>query len=129
MGMRGGGSQATLKKRIETDGIDISHFKGQGWNKGLKFTGSKEKYSLEEVFVKNSPVTQKMLRGYIERHNMIPYQCSNCGCDGSWQGGKIALEIHHKDGNNTNNEISNLTYLCPNCHAFTDSYRGKNSRK
>ena len=33
MNMSGGGSQATLKKRIEKDGIDISHFKGQGWNK------------------------------------------------------------------------------------------------
>jgi hypothetical protein len=34
--------------------------------------------------------------------------------------------LHHKDGDNTNNEISNLSYLCPNCHAMTDNYRGKN---
>ena len=85
-----------------------------------------EKYTLNKVFVKNSPVTQKILRGYIIRHNIIPYQCKICGCDGNWQGGTISLELHHEDGDNSNNEISNLSYLCPNCHAMTDNYRGKN---
>ena len=85
-----------------------------------------EKYSLSQVFVKNSPVTQKVLRGYIVRHNVIPYVCKICGCNGNWQGGNISLELHHEDGDNTNNEIYNLSYLCPNCHAMTENYRGKN---
>jgi len=34
--------------------------------------------------------------------------------------------LHHEDGDNSNNEISNLCYLCPNCHALTDNYRGRN---
>ena len=85
-----------------------------------------EKYTLSEVFVKNSPVTQKVLRGYITRHSVIPYKCKICGCDGNWQNGQISLQLHHEDGDNSNNEISNLCYLCPNCHALTDNYRGKN---
>ena len=28
--------------------------------------------------------------------------------------------------NNYNNELTNLRYLCPNCHALTETYRGKN---
>lgn len=87
---------------------------------------SKEKYSIDEVFVKNSPVTQKVMRGYVERHNLIEYKCQKCGCDGTWQDGTIALEIDHIDGDNTNNELSNLRYLCPNCHALTVTYRGRN---
>lgn len=42
-------------------------------------------------------------------------------------GGILSLQLHHKDGDRTNNEIDNLTYLCPNCHAITDSYGGKNN--
>lgn len=126
---QGGGTQATLRKKIEEFGIDISHFTGQRWQDSpnqIDNHENREKYSLEEVFIKNSPVTQKVLRGYVERHNLIPYKCQNCGCDGHWQNGIITLEIDHIDGDNTNNEISNLRYLCPNCHALTDTYRGKN---
>ncbi len=126
-----GGNQETLKKKITEFGIDTSHFTGMLWNKGkTKETDNRiksaEKYSLEEIFIKDSPVTQKVLRGYVERHNIIEYKCQKCGCDGNWQDGIISLEIDHIDGNNTNNEISNLRYLCPNCHALTPTYRGKN---
>lgn len=127
----GGGNQATLKKKIEEFDIDISHFTGQLWSKGKTAAEDprilgKEKYTLEEVFVKDSPVSQKILRGYVERHNLLEYKCQNCGCDGHWQDGIIALEIDHINGDNTDNRIENLHYLCPNCHALTDTYRGKN---
>lgn len=78
------------------------------------------------MFIKNSPVTQRVMRGYVERHHLLKYECVNCGCDGHWQNGKIALEIDHIDGDNKNNELSNLRYLCPNCHALTETYRGRN---
>ena len=126
---QGGGTQATLKKKIAEFEIDISHFTGQLWrNAPNKQCDSKthEKYCLNEVFVKNSPVTQKVLRGYVERHQIIEYKCEKCGCNGQWQGGKISLEIDHIDGDNSNNLIENLRYLCPNCHALTETYRGRN---
>ena len=127
----GGGNQETLKKKIMEFEIDISHFTGQLWNKGkTKETdnriASREQYQLEEVFCLNSPVTQKVLRGYIERHNVIEYKCQLCGCDGHWLNTEIALEIDHINGNNKDNRIENLRYLCPNCHATTETYRGKN---
>ena len=126
---QGGGTQATLRKKIEEFQIDISHFTGQKWQDSPNQQDNKvarEKYTLEEVFCKDSPVTQKVLRGYVKRHQIIKYECSQCGCDGHWQNGIISLEIDHIDGDNKNNEVSNLRYLCPNCHALTDTYRGKN---
>ena len=39
-----------------------------------------------------------------------------------WMGKPIPLELHHKDGNHYNNDLSNLEILCPNCHAQTDNY-------
>lgn len=83
---------------------------------------------MEEIFIKDSPVTQRTMKEYVERHNLLEYKCVNCGCDGHWQGGEISLEIDHIDGDNSNNELSNLRYLCPNCHALTDTYCGRNKR-
>lgn len=61
------------------------------------------------------------LRNKLLQNNR-PYKCENCGCDGHWQNGMITLHVHHIDGNHQNNDISNLQFLCPNCHALTDSY-------
>ena len=77
-----------------------------------------EKYSLNQVFIKNSPVTQKVLRGYITRHNVIPYVCKICGCDGSWQNGYISLELHHEDGDNSNNDQYNLGIASQNGNEY-----------
>jgi hypothetical protein len=38
------------------------------------------------------------------------------------------LELHHKDGDRTNNILSNIELLCPNCHALTDNYRGSKKK-
>ena len=53
------------------------------------------------------------------------YCCNKCGIS-NWQGVKIPLELEHKDGNNQNNERTNLEGLCPNCHSITDTWRGRN---
>jgi hypothetical protein len=127
----GGGTQTLIKNKIKEYNIDISHFTGQLWNKGKthkddpRIVGA-EKYNLDEVFCNPSYVTQKVLRGYVERHNIIEYKCQKCGCTGKWEDGIIALELHHIDGNNTNNTVENLEFLCPNCHALTDNFRGRN---
>ena len=128
----GGGANETLKRKILEFGIDISHFTGKAWNSSPTYksrVGSREKYTIEEVFTKNSVISQKIMRGYVKRHNLIPYKCDNCGCDGNWQGGIITLELDHKDGDNTNHTLENLHYLCPNCHALTETYRGKNKNR
>ncbi len=127
----GGSGIKAVKEMVNQLHLDIQHFTGQQWNKGkTKFDDSRipsaEKYTIEEIFIKNSPVTQKVMRGYVERHHLLEYKCNTCGCDGNWQNGKISLQIHHIDGDNKNNELSNLIYLCPNCHALTETYCGKN---
>ena len=80
-------------------------------------------YLQNSVDVQSSKVRLRLLsEGYK------PHKCECCGLE-TWLDNPIPLELHHKDGNRNNNAIENYELLCPNCHAFTDSYRGKNSRK
>lgn len=53
-------------------------------------------------------------------------KCEKCGQE-EWMGQPIPLCCHHKDGDHLNNEIENLQLLCPNCHALTDNYCGRNN--
>ena len=43
----------------------------------------------------------------------------------------IPLEVHHIDGDCTNNKLENLQLLCPNCHCLTDNFGSlnKNSKR
>lgn len=128
-----GGNYEILKMKIRDYNIDISHFTGKLWNKGKckeddDRIASKEQYQIDDIFTKNSKVTRKVIRGYILRNHLIEYQCAFCGNEGEWIGKPIALELDHIDGDNTNNELDNLRFLCPNCHATTSTYRGKNKK-
>lgn len=129
-----GGNYDILKQKIKEFEIEISHFTGKLWNKGkTKETDnripSNSTYTYEEIFCKNSMVSPNCLKKNIKKYNVIPYICAKCGCTGEWQDGIISLEIHHEDGDNHNNSVVNLQYLCPNCHALTKNYRGKNQKR
>lgn len=38
------------------------------------------------------------------------------------------LQIHHKDGDCTNNREENLQLLCPTCHAMTENFGSRNKK-
>jgi hypothetical protein len=82
----------------------------------------------EESGTVNNFSTSKCVRRYLFEVNNNA--CQVCGCDDINEfSGKSILQIHHIDGNPTNNRPENLMLLCPNCHAKTENYgnRNKNS--
>ena len=52
------------------------------------------------------------------------YKCEKCGIS-DWNGEHLTLEIHHINGNHSDNRIENLQILCPNCHSQTNNFNGK----
>ena len=104
----------SLKRMIEKYNFDISHFKGQGWNKD-NFDYSRFKNN-NAIKSSTALLAITQLRGW---------KCEQCNLK-EWNGQQIPLEIHHLDGNKLNNDLNNLQLLCPNCHALTENWRGKN---
>jgi 5-methylcytosine-specific restriction endonuclease McrA len=44
-------------------------------------------------------------------------------------GQPINLEVHHINGDRTNNELENLQLLCPNCHSYTYTFAKKGDKR
>lgn len=124
-----GGNYETLKHNIERLNLDISHFKGQAWNKGIRYKNFSKSQPLETILIENSTYcsTYRLKLRLLAEHLKEP-KCECCG-NTEWLGKPIALELHHINGISSDLRLENLQILCPNCHAQTDNYRGKNIAK
>lgn len=60
--------------------------------------------------------------------NGFKWICASCSIT-EWLGQKAPLQVNHINGVKANNMRSNLELLCPNCHALTDNYCGKNIKR
>ena len=123
LGLRpAGGNYIQVQKAIEGLNLDTSHFKGQGWNKGNTY---QPKRPLSAYLSNEFPIQSHALRLRLLSEKVFPHQCNKCSRT-EWNGESIPLELEHKNGNHSDNTLSNLELLCPNCHAQTATYRGKN---
>lgn len=89
------------------------------WNRGKLLK------PIEEYLKNNSMTSNEKIKKIILENNLLEYKCSCCGIT-VWNNKPIHLELHHIDGNNTNNSIDNVCFLCPNCHSQTETFRGRN---
>jgi 5-methylcytosine-specific restriction endonuclease McrA len=103
-----GGNYDHIRRLLQKLNVDCSHWTGQGWNKDKQLKDWSE-YT-RGVYLKPHLIRE---RGH---------KCENCSIT-NWLGELIKLEVHHIDGNKTNNKKENLQLLCPNCHSFTENYR------
>jgi 5-methylcytosine-specific restriction endonuclease McrA len=81
---------------------------------------------LEKILIENSTyVSSNDLRQRLIKEGIFEYRCMGCGLD-TWLDQPIPLELDHINGSRSDQRLENLRLLCPNCHALTPTYRGKN---
>lgn len=113
-----GNNAKTLKNKIAEYGLDISHFT-YGKKKRLE-----AKYiPASEYLFNGSSIQAAKLKSKLLKEGIKENKYEGCGLT-EWQGKPLVMQLHHIDGNNRNNELSNLQMLCPNCHSQTDNYCG-----
>lgn len=98
-------------------------------NQSLK-GGRKNKtsqFKLEEVIFdgKYKGYSRKRIKERLLIEGYKEHKCEECNLK-EWNNKPIPIELEHIDGNGRNNLLENLKLLCPNCHAQTPTYRGKN---
>ena len=121
-----GGNYTTLKQKFQHWQIDTQHFRGRGWNIGLKFKPNPP-MDLKEILIDGSTYQPYKLKRRLIQEGVFNKHCQHCGLI-TWQDQPIPLELHHVNGKRMDNRLENLELLCPNCHALTSNYRGKNIR-
>ncbi|KUH36791.1 MULTISPECIES: HNH endonuclease [Streptomyces] len=118
-----GGNQAHISRRIAALGIDTSHFaapRGAGSRRARRPLLTLR--APEEGRVRGERLRRELLR------TGVPERCATCGTGPEWNGAPLRLEVDHISGDWWDNRPGNLRLLCPNCHAVTDTHRGRRRR-
>jgi len=123
-----GGNYSQIAKYLKLYKINVAHFKGQAWNKGLKGVG-KPLLVLDEILVKDSYYQSYKLKKRLFAEGLKLPQCELCGWAQKATDGRLPLELDHINGDNHDNRLQNLRILCPNCHSLQSTHRGKNRKK
>jgi len=124
-----GGAHAHISRSIKRMGIDTSHFTGQAWSRGRTFPPRRAPGEWLRQLPPGSPrLSGKRLRVALLRTGR-PYVCVECDNRGEWQGRPLTLHVDHVDGDYLDCRPENLRFLCPNCHAQTPTYAGRNMRR
>ena len=115
-------NQKTFTKYAKIYGVYIPNQSGKGISK------FKASIDLNEILSGLHPQysTHRLKLRLIKEKDWL-HKCSRCGGT-TWLGHKTPLELDHIDGNPNNHLENNIRFLCPNCHALTPTYRGKNQK-
>ena len=117
-------NRQALARTVQRHDIPVGHLRPRRVPQGSR-TGGRPRRALSEILQRDTQVTTSTLRKRLIEEGIFPRRCEACG-RATWRGQQIPLELDHIDGDRRNNLIENLRLLCPNCHALTPTYRGRN---
>lgn len=124
LNLKFGGSYKTLDRHIKRLGLDLSHFL-TGAQRTAHARNHIKTLGMDDLAKHKQFMEGKHIKRKILREGLLEYKCSRCGVF-EWLGERLSLHLDHINGDNKDNRIENLRFLCPNCHSLTPTYCGKN---
>ena len=114
-----------INRILEENGVDTSHFI---YNEKFTPNGFQEKKPISIYLVNGSTISIPKLRNRLLKEGIKEHRCERCKRT-EWEGQPIPLQLHHINGNRSDNRLENLQMICPNCHSLTDNYCGRKLKK
>ncbi|MGI5443564.1 HNH endonuclease [Streptomyces shenzhenensis] len=103
-------------------GLDTSHFTRRSWARPERPAPAPVAHRVLVVLPFDAGRTNRAQLHRALTEIGVPYACETCGNSGEWRGQPITLQIDHVNGDWHDNRRENLRYLCPNCHALTETW-------
>ena len=83
---------------------------------------------IEQLLVAGRPRQRGHLKARLISEGLKENRCERCGIT-EWMGQPLNMELHHVNGDGTDNRLENLQLLCGNCHTQTDNWGGRGVRR
>jgi hypothetical protein len=123
-----GGAHSHIKRRLAESGIDTSHFTGKP---DLRGRCSPRALTPDEILVIRPPHRRRPPGALLTRAMLakgVALECAWCHVGPLWNGEVLVLHVDVINGDYHDCRLTNLRFLCPNCHSQTHTFAGRGKR-